>query len=164
MSTLKEAIRRSLQSALEPYVVVLRDRFEGKEAIYVEKGASRVRINKIRMDLIWGGFSAEVEEIPTSGFPGLGYHPATLDLVQLGRRNPYRWRIGGNWAEFSEHCWYMGYGGWSLFFDPRIVKGVVDLASRFSDNTPLIERYKQIIDFLLDHHAYERGEPGFGSP
>ncbi len=46
---------------------VLRDRFEGREAIYVEKGALRVHVTNIRVDGLSVG--ADVEEIIT---PGLG--------------------------------------------------------------------------------------------
>lgn len=46
---------------------VLRDRFEGREAIYVEKSALRVHVTNIRVDGLSVG--ADVEEIIT---PGLG--------------------------------------------------------------------------------------------
>lgn len=46
----------------------LRASFEGREAIYLEKGAIRVRVSNIRSaDL--GTILADIEEIPTAGFP-----------------------------------------------------------------------------------------------
>jgi hypothetical protein len=138
MSTLRECIEE------------LQIRFEGKEAIYVEKGALRVRVTKIGLGL-QRSISAEVEEVPT---PGL---PTGIFLVRpWGGRTPLRWQIGTSYlTTFSEHCWYAGYGGWSRFFDPRIIRGVIDLASRFSDNATGYERYDQVIFFLMDHAAYE---------
>jgi len=47
----------------------------------------------------------------------------------------------------------MGYGGWSLFFDPRIVDGVVGLAQEFPDHLDFIDRYDAILDYLQDHEA-----------
>jgi len=42
--------------------------FEGREAIYIEKGAIRVRVSNIRIaDL--GTILTDIEEIPTAGFP-----------------------------------------------------------------------------------------------
>jgi len=95
--------------------------------------------------------SAEVEEIPTPGLP-----VGRFDRLK-GRRPSLRWQIGTSFPlDSSEHCWYMGYGGWSLFFDPRIVQGVVDLASRFPNTASSYERYKQLLEFLMDNKAYEQ--------
>src|SRR6266571_4728822 len=98
----------------------LRSRFEGREAVYVEKGALRVRVNNI---VSRGGFriGAEVKEISTPGL-GAGFlrRPPRHDA---SRR---RWKIGAGYlTTFSEQSWHMGYGGWSLYFDPEIVQAVV---------------------------------------
>ena len=53
----------------ETRVVELRARFEGREAIYVEKGALRVRISNIGWDGAKLCITARVEEIATAGFP-----------------------------------------------------------------------------------------------
>ena len=50
-------------------MVELRARFEGREAIYVEKGALRVRISNIGWDGAKLCITARVEEIATAGFP-----------------------------------------------------------------------------------------------
>lgn len=111
----------------------------------------RVRVTKIGLGLLERSISAEVEEVPTPGLP-----VAPLYDRLTGRRIPLRWQIGAGYlTTFSEHCWYMGYGGWSLFFDPRIIRGVIDLASRFSYNATGYERYNQVLHFLMDHAAYE---------
>jgi hypothetical protein len=49
----------------------------------------------------------------------------------------------------------MGYGGWSLFFSPRIIDGVLSLALGFADKSNPFERYKKVVDYLKDHGAYE---------
>ena len=49
----------------ETKVDQLRRLFEGREAIYVEKGALRVKVTDISADLAQRCIFAEVEEIPT---------------------------------------------------------------------------------------------------
>jgi hypothetical protein len=70
----------------------IRTYFEGKEAIYIEKGALRVRVSNIRYADLEGEaefIEAEIEEIPTPGLP--------VSLPGYDRREqprPLRWRIG----------------------------------------------------------------------
>jgi hypothetical protein len=49
----------------------------------------------------------------------------------------------------------MGYGGWSLFFAPRIVDGILSLALRFQDNLDPFQRYREVLNYLMDHEAYD---------
>ena len=66
----------------EARVEQLRARFEGREAIYVEKGALRMRVSDIRGDTSQLHISAEVEEIPTGAFPaGVFYEIQSLSQV-----------------------------------------------------------------------------------
>ncbi len=104
--------------------------FEGREAIYIEKGALRVRIFNIRLDLSHKEVTADVEELPT---PGLGFvmgHTREFD-----ERSPRRWQIGTTesaGSTFTSRHWSGGaYVVWSLFFDPEIVSGVMKLAGSF---------------------------------
>src|SRR5258708_32915019 len=90
----------------------LQTRFEGREAIYVEKGALRVRVSNIRPR---GGFSirAEAEEIATPGLEmGMFHRP------RLPGAGPVRWRFGAGYlTTFSAQSWKLGYGGVrDLFF------------------------------------------------
>ncbi len=85
----------------------LQSLFCAREAIYVEKGALRVRVNAIRRDVEKLVISAELSEIPTPGFPArvfcavLEYEPS-----------PQRLTIGaGFMSDFSDSTRYMGYGG-----------------------------------------------------
>ena len=129
----------------------VRGLFEGREAIYVEKGALRVKVSDIRGDVDRLFISAEVEEIPTAGFP-----VGTFYEIQRRAPTPLRWHIeGGYLTDFSDHTWYMGYGGWSLFFAPRIVDGILSLALHFPDNLDPFQRYREVLDYLKDHEAYE---------
>jgi hypothetical protein len=48
----------------------LRNAFENREAIYVKRGALRVRVTNIRANAAVQAISADIEEIPTTGFPG----------------------------------------------------------------------------------------------
>jgi hypothetical protein len=135
----------------EVRVEQLRARFEGREAIYVEKGALRVRVSDIRGDVAQLYISAEVEEIPTAGFPAGAFYE-----IQRREPSPLRWSIeGGYLTDFSDHTWHMGYGGWSLFFAPSIVDGILSLALRFQDDLDPFQRYSEVLNYLKDHEAYE---------
>lgn len=120
---------------------VLQDRFEGREAIYIEKGGLRVRVTNIRMNGLSVG--ADVEEIIT---PGLGVglfarkHPPVT--------SPYRWDIGGDSSAFSDQTWWMGYGGWSLYFDPKVVQAVIEFAARRPTNADPYEGYSELCRLL----------------
>ena len=127
-----------------PGMLRLRLNFEGREAIYLEKGALRVRVSDIRASPRGTTVSAEIEEIPA---PGLGV--GLFDSSQRKGTPPLRWTIrAGHLTEFSDRCWIMGYGGWSMYFEPKIVQGVLDLASRFPDNLDAFERYNRIVQFV----------------
>ena len=135
----------------EVRVEQLRARFEGREAIYVEKGALRVRVSDIRGDVTQLYISAEVEEIPTAGFPAGAFYE-----IQRREPSPLRWSIGGGYlTTFSDGAWYAGYGDWSLFFAPRIVDGIVGLALQFPENLDPFQRYKEVLSCLKDLGAYE---------
>ena len=129
----------------------LRGLFEGREAIYIEYGALRVKVSKIKVNTAQLFASAQVEEIPTAGFP-VGLFSET---PRRGRK-PLRWKIkGGYLTEFSEYSWRMGYGGWSLFFAPKILDGVLSLARQFPDNLDARERYRDVVRYLQAHGAYQ---------
>jgi hypothetical protein len=129
----------------------LRVLFEGREAIYVEKGALRVRVTDIRGNVTQQFVSAEVEEIPTTGLPVGMFH-----AIKQHEPSPLRWSIeGGYLTTFSDHTWEMGYGGWSLFFAPSIVEGIQNLALGFPDNLDPFQRYKSVLDYLQGRRAYE---------
>jgi hypothetical protein len=86
-------------------VQIVCDKFEGKEAIYIEKGALRVRVSDIR-ESGPASISANVEEIPT---PGLGV--GALNNSQRSRS--IRWEIGACYLTVcSNHVW--PYGIWRL--------------------------------------------------
>jgi hypothetical protein len=130
----------------------LRKSFENREAIYIEKGALRVRVSNIQADTHKRWVKAEVEEIFT---PGLG-----AGLFYKGTWNegsPRRWEIGaGDLTTYSDYTWAMGYGGWYLFFATRVLEGVVDLAAQWANDLDAIARSSQVAHWLVDHDAYEQ--------
>jgi hypothetical protein len=66
----------------------IRTSFEGRQAIYIEKGAIRVSVSNIRSaDL--GVILADIEEIPTAGFQNLDSRHGPRP-----RPHPLRWRLG----------------------------------------------------------------------
>jgi len=141
----------------EARVEQLRARFEGKEAIYIEKGALRMRVSDVRGDTTQLYVSAEVEEIPTAGFPAGAFYE-----IQRLESSPLRWNIeGGYLTTFSDHIWHVGYRGWSLFYAPRIVEGILSLALRFPENLDPFQRHRQVLDYLQDHEAYEPAQRVF---
>lgn len=127
----------------------LRERFEGREAIYVEKGAVRVRVSDIRWDIAKLCIAARVKEIPTAGFPAGVFYDVRI-------YEPRSWSIeGGYLTTSSEHTWDMGYGGWSLFFAPGVVDGVVQLALQFPEDLDPFQRYREVLKYLENHNVYE---------
>ena len=127
----------------------LRRAFEGREAILIEKGAVLVRVSNIEAKLVERSIAAEVQAMPARGLPAgsLYYHPAYREGRPL--------RIAGGYLTcFSDHVWTMGYGGWTLYFAPQIVKGVAELAARWPDDLDPFERYNQVTRWLADQHAF----------
>jgi len=139
-----ESDSRSTKSDESPSILQLRANFENREAIYLEKGVLRVRVTDIRAWAVRRVVWANVEEVPA---PGLGV--GLFDNRKHKEPTPLHWRIrAGYLTEFSDHCWVMGYGGWSLYFDPKVVQGVLALASRFPVDVDTHERYKRIVQFV----------------
>jgi hypothetical protein len=125
----------------------LRDTFEGREAIYLEKDVLRVRVTNIRCNPAGQRIDAEVEEVST---PGLA-----CGIFYGCRSNPLRREIGaGDLTRFSEDTWENGYG-WSLFFAPEIVNGLASLAADWATELDAHERYERACRFLADHGAWE---------
>jgi hypothetical protein len=117
----------------------LRDLFEDREAIYIEKGAVHVKVSGIHWNPVLRGIQAEVLELPTTGFPCEHYSGSC----------PRRWTIrAGYRTTFSQQTWDMGYGGWSLYFAPEIVNGVLSLASGFPKDLHWFRRYNLILGYL----------------
>ena len=132
-------------SDTSPLIQEVRALFEGRDAIYLEKGAVRVRVSNICGSASKKIIGADVEEIPA---PGLG---VGIFATQRSGAKPRRWRIGaGHLTTFSDQCWEMGYGGWSLYFHPKAVEGVMELAARFPANLDSGGRYNMIVWSLQD--------------
>ncbi len=130
----------------------LRDGFEGREAIYIEKGVFRVRMMNIRRRVGARRIDAEVEEVPTRGLECSLFHSRLPRVSGL-----LRWNVGaGSLTTFSERTWHMGYGGWSMFFQPEIVNGFISLATEWTTELDAAARYNQALRFLAERGAYER--------
>jgi len=137
----------TVPAAPEAAVQKLRGNFEGRGAIYIEKGALHVRVSNIRWDTALCAVLADIEEIPTAGFNTTSFHKGHDST-------PLRWDIGtASLTSFSDTEWSMGYGGWSIYFAPCVVEGVVDLASRWPKELNEHARYKQVLGFIYGHHA-----------
>jgi hypothetical protein len=128
----------------------LRKTLENREAIYVERGALRVRVTNIRSNVVAQAISADIEEIPTTGFPRF----IDLDRQGLTESESLRWTIStGNQTTFSDHTWSLGNGGWSLFFGSDLLQEVVQLASQFPRDLSRNERYRRILGWLHCHKS-----------
>lgn len=132
-----------MDSTCASHCEVLRTRFEGREAIYIEKGALLVRVTNIRLQ----GLSvlANVEEVITPGL-GVGFFARTHPSVS----GPRRWDIGGDPASYSDDSWSMGYGGWILHFDPEFIRAVIDFAARRPNNADPYEGYVAVCKMVGD--------------
>ncbi len=127
-----------------PSILQLRANFANREAIYIEQGALRVRVTDIHVvpteRVVW----TEAWEVPA---PGLGV--GLFDSRERRKAAPLHFEVsGGLLTKFCDSRWENGYGAWSLYFDPRVVQGVLELASRFPVEMETYERYDQILHFL----------------
>lgn len=132
----------------------LETNFENREAIYIEEAVLHVRVKNIRTDPCKEVVAAVVEEIPT---PGLGIKT----FRDLGVTRPVSWSIStGSIFEtrFSDSSWAAGYGGWDLFFSPRIIRDVLELASGWSKDLELSARYSEVYELLINSRAYQPTE------
>jgi hypothetical protein len=111
-------------------------------------------VTNIRCDVTARRIDADIQEVSTPELAGGVFH---------GRRqSPLWWKIAAGYLTmFSEHTWAMGYGGWSLFFAPEIVNGLVSLAADWPTELDAGERYKRALRFLADRGAYEPAERVF---
>lgn len=132
-----------MDSICTSHCEVLRARFEGREAIYIEKGALRVRVTNIRLQGL--SVQANVEEVITPGL-GVGFFART----HLSGSGPRRWDIGGDPTSYSDDSWSMGYGGWTLHFDPEFIQAVVDFAARRPNDADPYEGYVAVCDMVMD--------------
>ena len=150
-SRVHDAVRRLLQplqrtTGAAANCARLRAQFEGKEAIYIEAGVLRVRVENIEVDLSKQWISARLVEMPS---PGLGV--GSFDQRFMARAGKYRGRIGAGYLSiFSAHTWAMGYGGWQLYFSPQLVAGVLNLAAQL-EVEETSARYERINRWLLHH-------------
>ena len=145
-------MRKFIQPEQSAGALKLRASFENREAIYLEKGALRVRVTNIHGLASRQTVFADVEEIPAAGL-GVGL----FDDSQRNGATALRWRIGAGYlSQFSDSRWVMGYGGWALYFDPGIIQGVLDLAARFPENMDTFERYKEVVRFMHDQPSLQR--------
>lgn len=118
----------------------LKSQFEGREAIYVEKGYCRARISQITPNVAARRITAKVEVIPTEG---------------IIHRYPPFWDIGGgSMTSFSDNSWKMGYGGWSIFFDPGLIREVCQFSAKLPSEMPWIKRYNRIMLDLINARFY----------
>lgn len=140
-------------------------RFENREAIYVEKGALRVRVHNLQSLSEARAVMADVDEIPT---PGLGVGVYRTYDFSVPHAPVLSWDIGaGCMTSFSENTWAMGYGGWYLFFSHSVVEGIVKLASEWpceaSSSAPKrnFPGYIHVLNWLDENGAYEQQEKLF---
>jgi hypothetical protein len=143
----------------------LRSRFEGREAIYVDRGAWHVRVSDIRLQPRFQVL-AEIERLPTPGLDVPVFHrPA-------GPVPPARWKTGAGYLTgFTETSWSCGYGGWSLYFCPKFIQMAIEAAAPLADNPVSHDIYECICKLVMDpqfrdtSHRYVFGdvvEPGTG--
>jgi hypothetical protein len=131
----------------------LRRRFEGREAIYVDRGAWHVRVSDIRLQPRFH-VAAEIERFPTPGLDVPVFH------TPAGPVPPVRWNTwGGYLTSFTENSWSCGYGGWSLYFSPKFVQMAIEGAAPLADNPVSSDIYKRICQLVMEpqfRHTWHR--------
>jgi hypothetical protein len=142
-----EAFEASARNAA--IVEKARSFYEGKEAIYIERGALRVRVNSVRIGSpndLQGYLAFDLEEIPTPRLPvWRGKGPS------LGP-HPLRWEVGTNFETqthlFKDFC-SAAYVGWSMYFSPKVVAEIVEMATNFAEDNSL-DLYRKITRHIDD--------------
>ena len=109
----------------------LRRSLENRQAIFLEHQVLHVRVCEIRTDPVNRVIEARLDPLPTSGMMGAGKFrhgkPGTIGAGYL--------------TSFSDDVWMAGYGGWILYFSPRIVRALIELATSWSAELTAQERY-----------------------
>jgi hypothetical protein len=131
-----------------PELQKLRANFEGKEAIWVGKGVFRVRISNIHCPGFRRSVHADVGEIYP---PGLGF------LAYPDGAPPNRWEVGGvlgngiDDMRVSDDKWFSASqgGAWDLYFNPKMIQDVLDLAGQLSGKATFHEFYSKTLKFLM---------------
>jgi hypothetical protein len=130
----------------------LRKCFEGREAIYIENGALRVRVTGIHANVPAQTITAELDEIPTPGLPRF----IGLNSVGLTDSRRLQWTISaGHLTAISDHAWSLGDGGWSLFFDADLIREVMKFTETYSLALELdvYARYRNILGWVQCHKS-----------
>ncbi len=140
---------KPMASSAEMNCERLREAFEGRLAIYVEKGIVPVRVTHIRYNVTRRRVSAQVEEVPD---------PQLASGIFFGHEgHARRWTIeSGYLTTFSAHTWSAGYGGWSLYFEPEIISGLRRLATEWPRELHAGQRYERALEFVYDHKTHEQ--------
>jgi hypothetical protein len=140
----------------------LREYFEGKEALYFEKGALLARVRNVRVTTRcenpnyppYEYAQADLEEIPTPGLP--------VCVLGYDRRNqprPLRWSVGTNltmYKHFGPEHWSGGaYAGWRMYFSPKLIAGIVELVAGFREEEIAYRGYWQVQSYLRKHQESE---------
>jgi hypothetical protein len=109
--------------------------YEGKEAIYIERGALRVRVNNVHIGIVHINtndlqeyLAFDLEEIPTPNLPVWRGKGPSLGPYSL------RWEVGTNFETHLLHDYCSAYVGWSMHFSPRMVAEVVEIATNFAED------------------------------
>jgi hypothetical protein len=126
----------------------MRGFFEGKEAIYTEHGALRVRVSNIRCG-DHGLIRADIEEIPTPGLPIWIVHRNPSET------HPLRWTIAtSSTPSFSFESWCSSpYIVWGVYTSPKLIEAIVQMASQFPENYNSLLRCKMITNYINDDFA-----------
>ena len=125
----------------------LRDAFEGREAILLDKGVLRVRVRRITPHVAIRCIYALLEEIPTPGLERSLFH-----MQRPEQSIPLRLDVtAGYLSRFSRSTWCGGYTPWNLFFSLVLVADFMDLAAEWPAEVDAMDRYLRAASFLGDH-------------
>ena len=115
--------------------------FEGAEAIYIEKGIAKVRVSDIIPDLSSRVIYCKVENLLCP----------SLTVLLRGKCWPIS---AGYLTRFSKFHWVMGYGGWSMYAEPSLVRRAEEFAAALPDAMNDHERYGEILDCIYSEEDF----------
>lgn len=152
-----DRLRRHLEPEVLARCAGLIRHFEGRDALYVEKGVLRVRVRSISVDFRGRFVWTEVRESPVDSLP-----PPAHFVAAGGGTRPLAWRIGaGPFTRASSQIWKAGYGAWTIFTAPKVIELVLARAAGLDPALPPGRRWQALVTGITERPLDDAHVPLF---
>ena len=126
--------------------------FEGREAIYQEKGFLRVRVLNLRHKVGKREIEFEVEEVRT---PGLGVGRFKSASKQSGGKL-MRWDSFVFFDNMTTRHWGFEQSGANFKFDPDVITAIVDRSAALSKETNDSATYNDLNHIIINQMIFDK--------